>query len=105
MSCPQRKNNLCRRLRIEKQKEEEKKKALETLHGTGSVKVSSDEEVPVEQSPIDNSKLPALPSNALSSENVGMPRRDSFDEEILDLPGLDELDEEFGLDFNQETAV
>ena len=69
------------------------------------MKVSSGEEVPVVQNPIDDSKPPAIPSNALSSENVGRPRQDSFDEEILDLPGLDELDKKFGFDFNQETAV
>lgn len=105
MSYLQRKNNLCRRLRIEKQKEEEKKKALETLHGTGSVKVSSGEQVPVEQNPIDDSKPSAIPRNALSPENVGRPRQDSLDEEILDLPGLGALDEDLGFDFNQESTV
>ena len=66
ISNPQRKNNLCRRLRMEKQKEEEKKGALQILHNG------------------------------------------SFDEEILDLPGLDldldELDKEFGFDFGQEKS-
>ena len=101
-SYPQRKNNLCRRLRIEKQKEEEKKKALETLYGTGPMAVSSG--VETEQNSLCDSKPPAMPSNNLSSESAGRPRQDSFDEEILDLPGLDALDRDFGFDFGEEKA-
>jgi len=73
VSLKQRKNNLCRRLRVDEQKREEKKRA----------------------SNIDDDGKPAATQNI----SPAIDRRDSFDEEIGDLPGLDGLD---GLDGLEE---
>lgn len=104
---PQRKNNLCRRLRIEKQKDKEKKKELKTLHGTGPMAVASGGET--EQSFFGDSKPHATSNNAVSSESAGRPHQDSFDEDILDLPGLDGLgaleDFDFDFDFDEEKPL
>jgi len=67
VSLKQRKNNLCRRLRGERGKGKEKDSKTGD-DGTTSV--------------------------TRSSASTAMTRRDSFDEEILGLPGLDGLDDE-----------
>ena len=82
----QRKNNLLRRLRIEKQKKEERRKS--GLLGEG--------ERNVDQVAEDGRKPTAVISaNGKSSAEVAPSashvRRDSFDEEIFKLPGLDNL--------------
>ena len=68
VSLKQRKNNLCRRLREERNKE--KKKASKPVNG-GTVSVTQNQ-------------APA----------AAMAQSDSFDDEILGLPGLDGLEEE-----------
>ena len=86
MSKPfQRKNNLLRRLRIEKQKKEERRKS-----GLGGGERNVDEVAEDGRKP-----TAVISANGKSSAEVAPStprvRRDSFDEEIFKLPGLDNL--------------
>ena len=93
-------------MRIEKEKEQERKKSGAYTDGSGTSSAS-----PME----DDRKPAALPSTNDAGDNLRrdmMPplpppasrsRRDSFDEEILDLPGLDNLDV-LGMDYLETVA-
>ena len=103
----QRKNNLCRRIRIEKQKNKEKA-AGEKKGGAAAC----NDATPIME--IEHRGSPAHPPpqpQAVPPENVSQPgtavsateSTDPFMEDILDLPGIDEFDIDYdGLDFDLE---
>ena len=80
-----RKNNLLRRLRLAKEKKEEREKSSASEGIDGAVANSSAQE---DRKPAAVSSFNSG-SNSEETKPTSRARRDSFDDEILNLPGLD----------------
>ena len=84
----QRKNNLCRRIRIEKQKKE---KEAGKSKKDGAILEVQHSGAPAQLAPQPQA-VPSIDSGNAAAQGPAIERSDSFLEEIMDLPDIDNFD-------------